>query len=145
MTLARGTPVAGVTGGAVVPPGRYWLDTFGDNRAAFSAWAKSKPEVKVEGTQDFDSDPPRMFAIFVIPSTASNFGLPGVWFPTVKFGFPEVAPASVQSSDDTVQKPTVVDPLNTLADAAAGLSPMNLAVGAGVAVVAIVLLNALKR
>lgn len=101
------------TNGAVIPPGRYWLDSFDDangTRTQFMAWLAQKPEVKVESTQEFtDSSPTRLFTIFTIPTTANNYGKSGVWFPTTALGFPEIAPATgtaaVTSSDDTVVKP----------------------------------------
>jgi len=110
--MARGTAIAN-TGGAVIPPGRYWLDSFDDEkgtRAQFMKWLSQKPEVHVESTQeDTDSDPVHLFAIFTIPSNASNYGIPGVWFPTTALGFPTIAPATgpaaVTHVEDTVQKP----------------------------------------
>ena len=49
--MARGTPVKD-TNGAVIPPGRYWLDAMGDKRKALTDWIKSKPEIRVETTED---------------------------------------------------------------------------------------------
>lgn len=111
--MARGTAIAN-TNGAVIPPGRYWLDTFDDlkgTRTQFMKWLTQKPEVRVETTQeDSESNPRRLFTIFTIPANASNYGVAGVWFPTVALGFPTIAPAAgktaVTQSDDTVQKPS---------------------------------------
>lgn len=147
MTLARGTPVPG-TDGAVIPPGRYWLDSFADaknTRKQFLDWLKSKPEVKQETSQeDADSDPPHLFSIFVVPAGVSNFGLAGVLFPTKALGFPTVAPPSVTSSDDTVQRPPPAqNALDVLGDQLTGANGANLLKGvifAGVAVGAIALL-----
>jgi hypothetical protein len=114
--MARGTPIAG-TNGAVIPPGRYWIDTFDDakgTRTQFLKWLSQKPEVHVETNQESNSDPfwdaansgpNRLFTIFTIPKTASNYGISGVWFPTQALGFPTISTDAVNSSDDTVQKP----------------------------------------
>lgn len=123
--MQRGIPVPGQPAGTVViPPGRYWLDTFGDKRQLFNDWLKGKPEVKVETTEDdLQADPPHTFTIFTIPKGVNNFNLEGLWFPTTQLGFPEIAPATgpgaVTSSGDTVQKPdapTSTDILKEIAD-----------------------------
>lgn len=98
--MERGVPIPN-TEGAVIPPGRYWLDVF--NQAPFVDWLHEKPEVQVETTEDKGDG--HVFYIFSIPSSATNYGKPGVWFPTVQLGFPTIASAGVQTSDDTVQKP----------------------------------------
>jgi hypothetical protein len=104
--VERGIKPAGVTDAAVIPPGRYWLDVYGDKIARFHTWAQGKPEVLIETSQeDTSASPPHLFVIFSIPTTASNFGMSGVLFPTTDLGFPEGADASVQSADDVVQKP----------------------------------------
>src|SRR5208337_2676730 len=90
--MARGTPIKD-TNGAVIPPGRYWLDVIGDKAKIFSDWAKSKPEVHIETSEvHTDSgveilarqfyDPQihqglglksqdRIFVTFTIPSTSN--------------------------------------------------------------------------
>lgn len=119
---ARGTVPQGVTGAAVIPPGRYWLDLFGANIEFFQNWAKSKPEVRIESTeQNQDISPAHAFVIFSIPPTANNYGMPGVLFPTVKLGFPEIADSTVHSSDDTVQKPPPPSATDVLHDAGTAL------------------------
>lgn len=119
----KGKTAPGMPAGhAVIPPGRYWLDVYGDKIPAFLAWAQSKPEVHLETTQnDTESTPEHLFVIFSVPPTASNFGLSGVDFSTATFGFPEVAPATVQSSDDVVQKPPPPTASDVLADAASAI------------------------
>jgi hypothetical protein len=113
--MARGIPVPN-TNGAVVPPGRYWIDVIGDaKRKAWIYWSVSKPEVTIEKSEysaDNLKDPNQvmMTVIFSIPPTANNFGHPGVFFPTQVLGFPTIAgpansPYSVQSKPDTVQRP----------------------------------------
>jgi hypothetical protein len=114
--MARGTPQGD---GAVIPPGRYWIDAFNEKRDELTAWKKGKPEVKFETTEE-DLDTNRLFVIFSIPKTASNFGLPGVWFPTKSLGFPTIADTTVQSSDDTVQKPPAPTSADVLTDIASG-------------------------
>lgn len=107
-TIGFGGIVRGVAqgDGAVIPPGRYWTDVFGDKRQVFLDWAKSKPEVQIQSTQeDNDADPPHLFVVLTIPTTSSNFGSPGVWYPTKALGFLTVADSTVHTSDDVVQRP----------------------------------------
>lgn len=114
--MQRGIPVPGQPAGTVViPPGRYWLDAFGDKRQVLGDWLKGKPEVHVETVeQDIDSNPPRLFVIFSVPKGVNNFNLEGVWFPTTQLGFPTIADSNVQSSDDTVQRPEVTKGIDGL-------------------------------
>jgi hypothetical protein len=123
--MQRGIPVPGQPAGTVViPPGRYWLDTFGPKRDVFNDWVKSKPEVHVETTEDEpDNDPPHTFTIFTIPKGVNNFNLEGLWFPTTQLGFPTIAPltgpGAVNSGQDTVSKPdapTSTDIMKEIAD-----------------------------
>lgn len=114
--MARGTPIAG-TNGAVIPPGRYWIDLVDDNkRKAWTNWTIYKPEIKVEKSDWEAGDPQHVVqtVIFVIPSTATNYGMPGVLFPTQVLGFPTIADTVVQKQADTVQRP----PPMTYTDAA---------------------------
>jgi hypothetical protein len=151
--MARGTPVKD-TNGAVIPPGRYWLDALGDKRKTFTDWAKSKPEVKIETTEDH-ADENRLFVIFTIPSTASNYGLSGVFFPTNVLGFPTIA-SGVQSSQDTVQRPDAPTSTDVLANIGKtvgttaksmgeglGLSPTRLILIGGGILVIVILANQL--
>jgi hypothetical protein len=105
--MARGTPIAG-TNGAVIPPGRYWIDlTTDEKRKAWVNFTVDKPEVIVEKT-DWDAGTPQNVVetvIFTIPPTANNYGKPGVLFPTKVLGFPTIAAATVKSKEDTVQRP----------------------------------------
>lgn len=115
--VERGIRPPGVTGAAVIPPGRYWLDAYGDKIARFQAWAAGKPEVSIETTQsEPGASPPHLFVIFTIPGTASNYGMSGVLFPTTDLGFPEGADATVQTSDDVVQKPVAETSTQVLSD-----------------------------
>lgn len=112
--MQRGTPISN-TNGAVIPPGRYWIDVIGDaKRKAWVDWSSSKPEVVIEKSEysaDNLNDPNQVMAtiIFSIPPTANNFGHPGVFFPTQVLGFPTIAgaasdPYAVHSKADTVQR-----------------------------------------
>lgn len=114
--MARGTPIAG-TNGAVIPPGRYWLDLVNDNtRKAWVDWTVSKPEVVIERSDWQAGDPQHVVqtVFFTIPSNATNYGMPGVIFPTQVLGFPTIATPATQTQADTVQRP----PPMTYADAA---------------------------
>jgi hypothetical protein len=99
--MARGTPIAS-TNGAVIPPGRYWIDLSKAQEKAFTDWSQGKPEVHVESTEDNGE---RLFIILTIPTTANNYGLPGVFYPTQVLGFPTIAAANVTSSADTISRP----------------------------------------
>jgi hypothetical protein len=129
-----------------VPIGRYWVDVFdqvsthpatkGQNtQTAFRDWLRRNAStVKSESTQSFDSKPARDFYIFRVTA-------PTPWEGP---GFPEVAPAAVQSSADTAQRPDPEkDPLDQLGDALGSASStwsgLVLAVGVGAA--ALVLVN----
>lgn len=134
--MARGTAIAG-TNGAVIPPGRYWLDIVltKDKWSIFTSWLKSKPEVTVEYKENNISmpwpgmwelinpltNPSTKFIIFNIPANASNYGKPGVWFPTVSLGFPTIAPATgpqaVTKMSDTSTRPPPVTIKEAIRDA----------------------------
>jgi hypothetical protein len=125
---------------------------MGDKRKALTDWIKSKPEIRVETTEDH-ADENRLFVIFTIPPTANNYGLSGVFFPTNVLGFPTIA-AGVQNSQDTIQRPDAMTSTDVLASVGKvvgtttksfgeglGLSPTKLAlIGAG-ALVSVLLLN----
>ena len=113
--MERGVAIPN-TNGAVIPPGRYWLDTFTNTQAAFNTWLAEKPEVRLESTQDAQDSTGHVFNIFTIPSSATNYGKPGVWFPTTQLGFPTSAAPDVTSSDDTVQKPDAPTSGDVIAD-----------------------------
>ena len=82
-----------------LPPGRYWIDVFGDNRPRFTTWARQqKASVKVRVTEsDVNSEPPREWHLFDVSA-------PVPW-DAQTFGFPTVAEPEVQTSQDTVQRP----------------------------------------
>ena len=129
-----------------VPPGRYWVDVFdqvsthpathGQNtQTAFRDWLRrNAATVQSESTQSFDTEPPRDFYIFRVLA-------PTLWEGP---GFPEVAPASVQSSADTAQRPDPEkDPLDQLGDAlgSAGSQASALVFAVAVGAGALVLVN----
>jgi len=117
--MARGTPIKG-TNGAVIPPGRYWIDVVNDEkRKAWVNWTMDKPEVTVEKTEwstDADAQHVVSTVIFTIPSTTTNYGLPGVFFPTNILGFPTIADATIQGKADTVKRPAPMTSLQALAE-----------------------------
>lgn len=114
--MARGAQVPGQAAGVVtIPPGRYWLDVFGANISRFHDWAKSKPQVKIVLAQEnTDQNPAHLFVIFEVPTTANDFNVNGVWWQPTVFGFPTIADATVQSSEDTVQRPKVTEGIDGL-------------------------------
>ena len=127
--MARGVPIKD-TNGAVIPPGRYWLDVPSSKRAAFTDWKKGKPEVRIETTED-DTDTNMLFVIFVIPPTASNFALPGVFFPTQVLGFPTIAGPTVQAKQDTGTVPEGESSADVLADITGAIGKAIGSVGKG--------------
>jgi len=82
-----------------LPVNRYWIDTFGDNRAKFTTWLRlHKGDVKSRVTESQPStDPPREWHMFDVINP--------VWFDQESFGFPTIADPSVQTSQDTVSRP----------------------------------------
>ena len=127
--MARGTRIEG-TNGAVIPPGRYWLDVPSGKRAAFDDWKKGKPEVRIETSED-DTDTNMLSIIFTIPAMAANFGLPGVFFPTNVLGFPTIAGANIQSKQDTGTVPDAPTSADVLADITSAIGKALGAAGKG--------------
>ena len=91
-----------------------------DGREHFKEWVKNNSgAVMVETTEEFGgigplnpasgfgtrTTPPRTFVIF-----KTSRELPWGTDMAGQIGFPTKAPASIRSSDDTVQKPSVDDP-----------------------------------
>lgn len=116
----RGTPIAG-TDGAVIPPGRYWLNIPKYNtdvkRSKWLNFTMDHPEVKEEKREySGTADNLIMTVFFIIPPTANNYGLPGVHFPTTILGFPTIADASVKSAADTIKRPSPMTSLEALAE-----------------------------
>lgn len=94
-----------------LPAGRYWVDVFTPQEAAFQAWLqKNKSNVAVTTTESFDpidSYPGRVWRLFEVNAPVSWEGP----------GFPTIAGANVQTSGDTVQRPDPQkDPLDRFTD-----------------------------
>jgi hypothetical protein len=100
MSLERRSPL---------PVGLYWIDLFGDNRAAFQTWRNANAAaVKVRASESFpEESTPRDWIKFEVLQ-------PAAWVAT-QFGYPTIiaAGAPVNSSADTVQRP---DPEKDLPD-----------------------------
>lgn len=115
--MSRGTPIAG-TNGAVIPPGRYWIDVPDTHLKVWIDWLNSKPEVHVEKSELVTAPDMAVHTlIFTIASNASNYGLPGVFFPTQVLGFPTIADSSIQSKADTLRRPAPMTHLEAAAAA----------------------------
>jgi hypothetical protein len=92
-----------------LPAGRYWVDIWQrepdatDFRSWLNTYQKTLGWVRIEHSELFapvDTYPGREFVIFsVLESGKVN------WQLATSVGWPNTAPASIQSSDDTVQKP----------------------------------------
>lgn len=90
-----------------LPIGRYWIDIFHEpiaNKSIFDTWlinGKAAGAVIIERTESRGADdggPARDWYIFQIVK-------PWGWGIAEWVGWPNDAPANIQTSDDTVQKP----------------------------------------
>lgn len=83
-----------------LPVGRYWVDVFEPEWQRFDSWLKLNAHfVKVHADElHDDEDPERRWILFEV-LTPMLVGWLGP-------GLPTIADKSIQSSDDTVQKPT---------------------------------------
>ncbi len=118
-----------------VPPGRYWLDVFGDNRSLFMQWLKAA-----------NSDSAGNFVDNVVPVKYEQYPDEGagrdwhllevkrpVAWNAVLFGYPTIAGGNVHTSEDTiiapppVEQPTLPEALERSAKTVASV----LAIGAG--------------
>lgn len=98
-----------------LPPGRYWQDIFHNQLPAFQDWlVRNRASVRAVATEDkgidFLSGYHIIWYLFEVTAPTRWEG-PGI---------PTIADAGVQSSQDTVQKPTVQDPVETLAQWTSG-------------------------
>lgn len=118
----RGTPIAG-TDGAVIPPGRYWLNIVGTpqysgevKRSKWLNFTMDHPEV-IEEKREYSGTADNLIltVFFTIPPTATNYGLPGVHFPTSILGFPTIA-GPAQSLADTSSRPPQMTSLEAIAE-----------------------------
>jgi hypothetical protein len=82
-----------------LPVGRYWLDVWAKDAQAWADFVRANAAaLKTERTEHFEENaggPARDFVIF-------KTSAPVPW--NAKFGFPTIAPSSVQGSGDTVDK-----------------------------------------
>jgi hypothetical protein len=105
VSLERGNPI---------PVGRYWIDVFEPNIALFNEWAKrNNPHIinrehfeQTWGMTDPTLYPARDWILFELSAPAPRWDN--------KLGFPNKATGGISTSDDTVQKPIVADPLDAL-------------------------------
>jgi hypothetical protein len=106
-----------------LPAGRYWLDVFDPNRGTMTLWVNNNAgSVTVQDLESFpavvgggitmtdQNYPARDFYIFTVSSPVS--------WDAVTFGYPTIAASNVNSSDDTVQEPSVESTSDLLKDAA---------------------------
>lgn len=106
-----------------LPPGRYWVDVFGDKRAQFSFWLETSPGVMILATESFPANggPERDWYLF-------KTTMPVAW-DALNFGYPTIADETITSSDDTVQKPEAEPVLGGFFDMV--FSPPGIIIGAG--------------
>jgi len=117
-----------------LPPGRYWLDVFPDNAAGWESWSRAMTKMgsaNVEVTEHFeaiDGAPAHDFVIFTTKTENAAWQAAGLPSPTI-------APSSVTTSDDTVDKPPPeLNPLDQIGQTAAGITT-GIKVAVGVVVV----------
>jgi len=127
-----------------LPAGRYWLDVFPKNAIAWGAWSEAMTKMgsaTVEVTQHFEAVDGAPAHDFVIFSTSS----PNVAWEAAGLPSPTIAPATVTTSDDTVDKPPpepgLLDKLSSHAEGIATGAKVSL----GIAVVVVIAAIALKR
>lgn len=94
-----------------LPPGKYWVDVFTPQEAAFQDWLrKNKGSVSVITTETFapiDDYPGRAWRLFTVQAPVAWEGP----------GFPTIAEPGVETSEDTAQRPDPEkDPLDKLSD-----------------------------
>ncbi len=135
MTIERRRPL---------PAGRYWLDVFPKNAAAWDLWSSSMTRLgsaKVEVTEHFEAVDGAPEHDFVIFSTST----PNVAWEAAGLPSPTIAPSSVTTSDDTATKPPPEPSvLDKLSEHAQGFAT-GAKIAVGVAVVVVVAAIALKR
>lgn len=118
--MVRGTPIKN-TDGAVIPPGRYWVSiphmNEDKNLKKWVNFTMDHPEVTIEKEEwSGNADNLIKTVIFIIPSTATNYGLPGVHYPTQVLGTPNTADVTIKSQADTIKRPPPMTSLEALAE-----------------------------
>lgn len=128
-----------------LPVGRYWIDVFEDGIATWVGWQGGNlATVSVEKTEFYKGTskvleilgwvypwvpgstavvPDRAFIIF-------NVSQPTPWGVENVLGWPNTAPTSINTSDDTVTKPTAEDTLPWWQGGNQGLPEVKIALGA---------------
>lgn len=134
-----------------LPPGRYWIDVFDEKKSVWDAWLATaniasdptsfgspSDRVQVEKTEYYEpfeddgkSYPGRYWILFRVYQST-----PWGTLMAEQIGWPNTAPASIQTSDDTVQKP---DPNDARTDWLPNSPGFKLAVG-GTALLAVAVL-----
>jgi hypothetical protein len=109
MTIERRSPL---------PVETYWQDLLGDRRTIWFAAVKGLNAdglvIQVLTTEDYPNEAkPRIWVRYKV--------LKPVPWDHVLLGSPNIATDDVQTSDDTVTKPDVPDPLDSLTSAAASM------------------------
>jgi len=95
MSLERRNPL---------PAGRYWIDVTDANHEAFRQWTTSNP-TRVTVLEEEPGDGVTWFLWRQLQPAK---------FDQRTFGFPTIAPASVQHATDTAQRPPEVTSINIL-------------------------------
>lgn len=128
MTVERRRPL---------PPGRYWLDIFEPKRVAWEIWSTAMsrmdpPRVHIETTRHFEPDSGSTAHDFIIFTTAGETIYSDV-LPS-----PNLAPATITTSDDTLTRPDAPpDVLDQLTEAASKVgtgAKIGLTIGIAIAV-----------
>lgn len=84
-----------------LPPGRYWIDVFGDeHRVLFEAWV-TLHDVHVETSEERAGDDNTPRSWFFLFTTTTEVP----WRMAPVLGWPTIADPGVQSSDDTSTAP----------------------------------------
>jgi len=115
-----------------IPPGRYWIDVIGkENIDDFGAWiVEMQGAVRlVNSTEDRESEPPQLWALFEVPEGRSPF------IDQIKFGFPTTAPEGVNNKEDTEVGPSDEDEPGDLSKAIKVLAFVGAALAATVGIV----------
>jgi len=96
-----------------LPPGRYWIDLYGDDKPAFDMWYAYHAEtVKIEKTEHYakggwdplginplvKEKPEGDWIVFTVSE-------PTKWGMQKQIGYPNVAGPDIQSASDTIQRP----------------------------------------
>lgn len=121
-----------------LPAGRYWLDVFDEDRAAWETWStamKNVGRLKITHTESFPEIGDSKAHDFIIFETdAETIGWPE------EVGPLSVAGPNIQSSADTVDRPEpmpeVIDQIATTTGSIVSTGKTIFTVGLGVAVVA---------